>query len=199
MKEQGLSAVPVLAELKEAAEGKKTKRAPLIDEARESTSLRSNAAGYNSRGGAQPLPVQSGPEYIQENADRRNSEVRAASNVLIDDGGRTFPQEKGDCTVRAVAWATGMGYAKAHALLAKHGRKLGKGFKLAKFLRDAAPFPVQELHNVRHRTFGRFAREHPRGSFIIRREGHAAPVVDGVIIDLSNSSKCRVIQAWEIL
>lgn len=130
---------------------------------------------------------------------RRAGGRPSVNEVLIDDGGRkqVFPQEKLDCTVRAVAWATGMGYKKAHALLAKHGRKSGKPFGLQNFLRYSAPFIARAFEY--HGTFGRFAREHQKGNFIVRSSGHCAPVIDGVLIDISNSSLCRVKRAWEIL
>lgn len=41
--------------------------------------------------------------------------------------GQSSEQEKNDCTVRALANATGMPYAEAHALLSKHGRRFRRG------------------------------------------------------------------------
>ncbi|MEY2873478.1 MAG: hypothetical protein RLZZ373_849, partial [Pseudomonadota bacterium] len=43
-------------------------------------------------------------------------------------------RDRSDCTVRALATVTGVGYATAHALLKDHGRRDGTGFNLGRWL-----------------------------------------------------------------
>jgi len=47
--------------------------------------------------------------------------------ILPACSGQSSERERNDCTVRALANATGMAYAEAHALLSKHGRRFKRG------------------------------------------------------------------------
>lgn len=126
--------------------------------------------------------------------------------------------EKNDCTVKAVAVATGIGYKQAHAHLASLGRKPQRGFvhdfdgTLWRSYRDVPKgsegyitgmhrigFKATEVKVYEGKTLGKVSRHLGKGNFIIRSNGHASAVVDGKLIDwASDTNRTRVKQVWRI-
>ena len=107
---------------------------------------------------------------------------------------------KADCTVRALAHVAGITYAAAEALAEDAGRKAGRGMKSAKLidlLNRCAHLGIR-FRKVRmgSRTLRRFLREHPTGSFYLRKRGHAFAVIDGSVSDFTRQGSI-VLDAWE--
>lgn len=108
----------------------------------------------------------------------------------------------GDCTVRAISKATGKSWEDTYLALCMQGlidcdmpsanavwgnylRKLG-------FRRHIVPDTCPECYSVSD-----FARENPRGTFILALSGHVVCVQDGVIYDSWNSGNETVLYFWE--
>jgi hypothetical protein len=104
--------------------------------------------------------------------------------------------ENNDCTVVALSIALSLPYGVAHAILARYGRRNGKGFQLIQWLRqygkvnlygfkatvvDCTPF---ECGRARiYPTLAKVRRDFPRGRFIVRKPGHVFAMIDGVVHD----------------
>lgn len=138
---------------------------------------------------------------------RRKHHTRAEYAFVNTDGGRrveSFEHETNDCTVRALALATGSTYAAAHAHMAAHGRKARKGAHVA------VPYAAAKLGGfecakvqtsmmpleVRKRTFGQWLEsgELPARCVVIVPK-HAIAVVDGKVCDAFKVGSRRTIQS----
>ena len=107
----------------------------------------------------------------------------------------------GDCAVRAVAKALGTDWETAYALIAANGYAMGDvlssdavwGSVLRQngFYREAIPNTCPECF-----TAADFARDNPRGVFVLGFGGHVATVVDGNIYDAWDSSNEIPIYVW---
>jgi hypothetical protein len=117
--------------------------------------------------------------------------------------------ERKDCSVRALAVATGMGYAKAHAHFEREGRRFGRGtsFCTTATVHDSLGLKLVPLAGnailpmPRYRpTLAQFLRKHPRGRFVLHRSGHAFAVIDGVVHDWATGTgaRTRVWAAWQV-
>ena len=99
----------------------------------------------------------------------------------------------GDCSVRAVSVALGIDWETAYALIAANGFQMGDvmssdsvwGSVLRQhgFYRKAVP---SECPNCI--TAADFAKEHPKGIYVLGFGGHVATVKDGKLYDSWNSS-----------
>ena len=93
------------------------------------------------------------------------------------------------CTVVSIACAFNWSAGKAHRLLAKHGRKHRKGPKWTDYslaLEEACQKEgrsISYFKNFNGMTIGRFAKEHPEGTFILAVRGHVICLKDGVFQD----------------
>lgn len=100
----------------------------------------------------------------------------------------------GDCAVRAISKALGMSWEEAFALLAANAYQMGDmpssdsvwGATLRQhgFYRSAIPNSCPDCY-----TAADFARDHPRGTFVLGFGGHVATVKDGTLYDSWNSSQ----------
>lgn len=115
------------------------------------------------------------------------------ARFLATDAGRAQsrrPRQSNDCTVRALALATGTDYDDAYDTLAAAGRRCARGFHFRAWAKGAtfngfsfewAAFPAVKgdwrMNPVR------FAIAHPEGRFILKTAKHVLAVVDGVIMD----------------
>lgn len=117
-----------------------------------------------------------------------------------------FGHEDNDCVVCAVATASEASYAKVHAMLKAAGRKDRRGFHTYRFFgREktvlSRRFTYKETwNNGRHQTLIRFARENPKGRFLVTIPHHALCVIDGVIVESNSRVKRRasVRNAWRV-
>ena len=127
--------------------------------------------------------------------------------------------ENNDCSVKAVAISTQIGYEKAHAFLAQLGRKPRKGF-VPDFdgtrWRGYLNVPVGSegyvtgLHRIGFKaesidcwsgkTLGTTAKHLKNGRYMVQVKGHVAAVVDGKVEDWTgDSSRRKVINVWRVV
>jgi hypothetical protein len=127
-------------------------------------------------------------------------------------GVERFEHESNDCTVRALANATGMPYKLAHRIMAQRAsRKVGKGVMASDWHPVYESFGVK-LQSIHGSTNGALYLAHltgkarqagitlerllPRlgsGRYIIKVRGHVLAVVDGKVLDYGyNPAGCRV-------
>lgn len=100
----------------------------------------------------------------------------------------------GDCAVRAVSAALGVGWETAYIMMAVNGFAMGDmpssnsvwGSVLRQhgFYRFNLPDTCPDCY-----TFADFARDHPRGVFVLGTGTHVATVIDGNLYDAWDSSK----------
>ena len=118
------------------------------------------------------------------------------------------PNERNDCTVRALAISTNTDYNTAHDFLKERGRRCRKSFLFPKKRSDDCalgyefvwkPFPL--LCGKRRMSPKRFARKFSKGVYICKTTKHVYAVVDGVINDTEKidwfDGKC-VYGCWEV-
>jgi hypothetical protein len=116
-----------------------------------------------------------------------------------------------DCTVRAIANASGIGYPTAYILMEQAGRKPGgsafvtSGF--AEFRREGfGRFkPLHDLSWRRKMTVKQFVDMYPSGRFVLRVRGshrkiaHVIAIVDGVYFDNCPAKpRKEVLNAWNL-
>lgn len=100
----------------------------------------------------------------------------------------------GDCSVRAVAKALGMGWEAAYIALVMNGLQMGDmpssdsvwGAVLRQhgFYRKSIPDTCPTCYTAED-----FCRDNPHGTFVLGFGGHVATVVDGDLFDSWDSSK----------
>ncbi|CAB5219167.1 hypothetical protein UFOVP229_35 [uncultured Caudovirales phage] len=106
--------------------------------------------------------------------------------------------EKNDCTVRALATATGMAYDKAHEVLKEHGRRARTGVRITP-LSNAykAVMGVEQVKMTGRPTLHRFVQDHTTGTLIVRLSNHVFVLKDGVQYDMQkNGERRRVLGYW---
>lgn len=124
--------------------------------------------------------------------------------------------EHNDCTVRALANASGMDYFDAHNLLSKHGRKKRCGAKFTTMHKayDEAGFVLNSVHGTTGQakfvsritqreaeagiTLGKILPKLAFGEYIVNVTGHAVAVVNGKLIDtFDNPAGKRVVAVFK--
>ena len=96
--------------------------------------------------------------------------------------------EKNDCTVRALANATGMGYHEAFKLGEAAGRKVGRGLQWGALCELYEPYSTG---NWVITTVSAFAAQHPVGTFIVHIHKHVRPRSRSRLVFGSLSAKAR--------
>ena len=115
----------------------------------------------------------------------------------ITDCGRaaTKPQERADCTVRAVSACMGITYEDAWSRMAEFGRGPRKRFK---FSVAAEKFGLTRRPELSCKTLVAILPELQSGRFIVRKSGHVFAVVNGVVIDMAApKERSRVQMVYE--
>ena len=107
----------------------------------------------------------------------------------------------GDCSVRAVAKALGISWEEAYALIAANGYAMGDvmssnsvwGAVLRQngFYRAVIPNTCPDCYTAED-----FARDNPKGVFVLGFGDHVATVVDGDIYDTWDSSNLVPVYFW---
>lgn len=113
-------------------------------------------------------------------------------------------RETKDCTVKAVAAATGCSYSDAHAAMAKTGRKPRKGSHCSNMVTacKSLGFTMERLQRSEYRA--KTMRTAPRdarfqhGEYIMATSGHVAAVVDGDVIDWTTGRLHRIQAAYQV-
>ena len=107
----------------------------------------------------------------------------------------------GDCAVRAVSLALGTSWEDAYWMLAENGFLMGDmpssdsvwGAALRErgFRREAIKNTCPDCYNV-----AEFAKDHPRGTYVLKTDQHVTTVIDGDIYDSWNTSDEAVQYYW---
>lgn len=108
----------------------------------------------------------------------------------------------GDCTVRALAAATGQSWERIYAALCAEGMRLGDmpsanavwGAYLHRigFQRGALADKCPDCYTVAD-----FAQDNPRGVFVLALSGHVVTVIDGEWWDAWDSGSGTPLYFWE--
>lgn len=121
------------------------------------------------------------------------------------------PRQKNDCTVRALALATGVDYDVAYTYLAVQGRKCSSGYNLTSLLTwfaqheyslwgckfDYISFPA--VKGQKRMNIVSFLEEFQEGAYIIKTAKHVACVKDGVLFDTVPEREDRCVYcAWKV-
>ena len=107
----------------------------------------------------------------------------------------------GDCSVRAISKALDVDWETAYAMIVSNGFAMGDmpssnsvwGAVLRQngFKKQAIPNSCADCY-----TFADFARDNPRGTFVLGTGSHVATVVDGDLYDSWNSSDEIPVFVW---
>lgn len=107
----------------------------------------------------------------------------------------------GDCSVRAISKALDLTWEQAYVRLALNGYMMGDvissdlvwGSVLRQegYVREVVPNTCPDCYTVEQ-----FCHDHPKGTFVIKSDGHVACVQDGILYDSWNSSLSVVIYYW---
>lgn len=114
--------------------------------------------------------------------------------------------ERGDCTVRALAKASGMSYEQAwQKLYDLQGANRHCAFRIFEYLRKmpATMGVIRSFKFRAHRGTPRiklreFVENHPEGRYLVQVAHHVAAVVDGKLYDTWDCGRKCVYGAWEI-
>jgi hypothetical protein len=105
--------------------------------------------------------------------------------------------ETNDCVVRALSLAFNWPYSDVHTICAAAGRKPRRGMyrhQTDKAIAKLSGNPAAMGNDIYPRsirpTFAQFARENPKGRFIVIKRGHAVALIDGVYHDMAHSAGC---------
>ncbi|MBK1671093.1 hypothetical protein CKO28_24095 [Rhodovibrio sodomensis] len=134
----------------------------------------------------------------------------AEAPFRAEDGGRSTskrPRQRNDCTVRALAVATGVSYDAAYDELKAAGRKASRKFRFREWASKSRlggcafaweAFPA--VKGQKRMNPERFCRERPHGTYILKTAKHVFAVVDGVVIDEEpvRADRC-VYGAWRVV
>ena len=107
----------------------------------------------------------------------------------------------GDCAVRAVSAALGVDWETAYVMLAVNGFATGdlqnSNSVIGSVLRQHGfyRFNLSEACPDCY-TFGDFARDNPRGVFVVGTGTHVATIIDGNLMDVWDSSGEPVAFVW---
>ena len=107
----------------------------------------------------------------------------------------------GDCAVRAVSAALGVDWETAYVMLAVNGFAMGdlqnSNSVIGSVLRQHGfyRFNLSEACPDCY-TFGDFARDNPRGVFVVGTGTHVATIIDGNLMDVWDSSGEPVAFVW---
>lgn len=94
--------------------------------------------------------------------------------------------ESNDCTVRATSIALQLDYDEVHAKYSAMGRKPYRGVTvrtMGKVLQSITNKPQEMVRVLDESTFSKFAKDHPKGRFIVVKRGHAVALIDGIWYD----------------
>lgn len=107
----------------------------------------------------------------------------------------------GDCSVRAVAKALDIGWETAYLLMMANGYHMGDmpssdsvwGAILRQhgFYRSSIPNKCPECYTAED-----FAKDNPRGTFVLGFGGHVATIKDGTLFDSWDSSQEIPVYVW---
>ena len=108
-------------------------------------------------------------------------------------------EKRNDCVTRAITFASGMDYPEVRKMLYHSARLL----KCPKLCPTCYSFAIQEVlggvpTNCNGMTVGEFADKHPKGTYLIRIEGHLLCISNNVIYDLWDNRHRECDLAWKM-
>jgi hypothetical protein len=131
------------------------------------------------------------------------------SILFLTDGGKEKSgfNECQDCTVRALALAGNISYAKAHKIARIAGRENGKGFSPFLLVHEAKKHGLYFLllkdregyPSFAEETASTFTKNHPTGRYMVSTRTHIIAVVKGKIRDTFDSGRRRVLGVWKLV
>ena len=106
-----------------------------------------------------------------------------------------------DCAVRAVSKALDISWEKAYTMLSVNGFLMGNDpagdeiwssvLRQHGFKRYVVPNTCPDCYTVED-----FAKDHPRGTYVVKSDNHVATIVDGNLYDSWPSMNKVVIYYW---
>lgn len=103
----------------------------------------------------------------------------------------------GDCAVRAISAAFDVSWEKAFDAITKNAKQMcdmpSSDSVWGALLRQFG----FEREMVQGYTVSMFAKDHPRGVYVLGLGGHVVTVVDGDWMDSWDSGNCEVIYVWK--
>lgn len=121
--------------------------------------------------------------------------------MFIEWNNNPVSRRVGDCSVRAISKALDVDWETAYAMIAANGFAMGDmpssnsvwGAVLRQngFKKQIIPNSCPDCF-----TFADFARDNPRGTFVLGTGSHVATVVDGDLYDSWNSSDEIPVFVW---
>ena len=109
--------------------------------------------------------------------------------------------DKDDCSIRALACATGVPYLVASATFSAFGRQVKKGTEAAISIRLHEEVlgmkRITLAEGIRLEAFLEVAKT---GSYIVHKKGHSFAVIDGIVHDWDNTSRAstQLIRVWKV-
>lgn len=107
--------------------------------------------------------------------------------------------ERATCTIRALVASTGIAYELAASIAEDAGRGKGRRFKASRMIEEAKRNGI-DFRKLRmgSRTLRKFCREHPVGSFYVRKRAHAFAVVNGIPSESWVPLGAIILDAWQV-
>ncbi len=108
-----------------------------------------------------------------------------------------------DCVVRAISTAFNAGYVETRRDLNRIKKALGfNSYKdhnfLYEYLKEYKRLIFKAECGKKRLKLDGFAKEHPKGTYIVAVRKHVVAVIDGTILDTWDSSYLTVYTAWKI-
>ena len=109
-------------------------------------------------------------------------------------------EKRNDCVTRAITFASGMEYPEVRKMLYHSARLL----KCPKLCPTCYSFAIQEVlggvpTNCNGMSVGEFADKHPKGTYLIRIEGHLTYIkAPATIYDIWDCRNKECSLAWEM-
>lgn len=107
----------------------------------------------------------------------------------------------GDCAIRAIAKALGIGWEEAYAKVIVNGFRMndmpssdsvwGSVLRMNGFYRTAVPNTCPDCYTIED-----FCEDNPEGTFVLGTGTHTATVMDGILFDSWNSLMETPIYVW---
>ena len=106
-----------------------------------------------------------------------------------------------DCSVRALAVATGVPYAVASVAYSVLGRRLKAGTQVSLSERlHIEILGMTRITAVEGMDLETFLQVVPTGRYVVHKTGHAFAVIDGVVHDWENTTRAgtRITRVWKV-
>lgn len=110
---------------------------------------------------------------------------------------------KNDCTVVALSASTGISYDRAFNFLELCGRKHKRGFNSSKMIEEYNSRNGNVFEHVvksKKIIVRKFVKMFPKGTFYVRKRGHAFVVKDGVVVEMHDGAvtpRSFIQDAWQ--